>query len=449
MTIFGRITASSISETTRSALRHYDYFGYIIPSTYFIVSIALIDIWLYPKDNYWYGVAILLKKYAFDTTLNTGFTFLFGIIALILLFNIIYTLGHFLNGISALVLDRSVTRKLLHYPSEIYHLYASRNGPSSSHDAFHSLVSSASYSVLSLNLIPVIVGELAIVGYCARDLHRTPRWILVNALSTEALLLAIYLILLVLSILHLGFPLTPRRRIGSGKGKRFLAVSIRAAFIHSTFVFVLPALVEWLIITHLDLWYILIFPGINILVITMERIRKSDGDNAVVTLTIRLLRARFVNLFYWFANIAGYGDAPAKDVIDSVEQEIGQNIGTCPSEYYWACSIAAEKAAGHSYNTAYHFLSMYGMNRNLANATNVTILYSVVRIFLKQPAHEPAEILIMLSILLAFSIAFFIRYLYLYGAYYSKYLFRHAFFVMRPAGEGANTVALSGGEGPE
>ena len=168
-TILGRVGLEATQDVVRRLLGPGDYFGCVLPSTWFFGGLIITQYLLFGESAILQVLlAVLIKGPEEFVKSNVGLGVLYGFLLLAIVFNTVYMFGHLLNSFSSLVIDRAVVRKLLHYPFHIYREAWLRRA-TDGHEVFRELVRSSTYGSHLLNVTPVIVVEFLVWAYTQRQ----------------------------------------------------------------------------------------------------------------------------------------------------------------------------------------------------------------------------------------------------------------------------------------
>jgi hypothetical protein len=424
VTMLDRVAASEVGSTIKRLYGHYDYFGYVIPVTWLLVGWFAAERYLFDSSpvpnplkltNDWFS-----SREA--ASIGTAGGVVVGVLGLVLLFNLSYALGHIINSLSALLLDRVVVKKYLHYPTVLYERKCEQDATHDEHTLFRiAVVGGTSYFVSCLNLAVWLPLEIVLGVWLAS--RNGANWS-----SHHAVLIC--LAILVIVFLHLGVPGAQRARLldPDEKSRGWYG---EAASIHATAVLLIAFLVAYWFVWSRSAWVLAALPGLNLALILVERKRRDASGEYSTVATKRFflyMRSTLVAPLYFIAVAVGYGRSPSEDVLRRARDSVlGKSFG---SDFFWLCYIRLINRAPLSYPTAYHFLSLYGMNRNLAAATGTLLAYIAVHFAVHRPlAVGDGAILIVASVLWGLSLVFFARYLYMYAGYFSKYIVRVAAWI--------------------
>jgi hypothetical protein len=423
-------------EVRRRLYAHHDYFGNIIPSSWFVLG-TLISAFIFYRPQL---TTIALELRDFVRQLGeptTGVDVVLAILLAIVLFNVIYIIGQLLNGVAAVVLDRLIVKKLLQYPFTLYELkWKNRSTPSADTAMFRQSVLTATYAVFCVNLAPVFFFELALIAFGRENPH-AGSWVQRHPAPT--LLLSALLVLV-----HFGIPSFRKAKEVSGSSGDPGSVRLELTFGHMALVVIATFLVGMAIIAIGFTEIVLLLPISNVVVAIADRHLLSKYGVTYKTAGMRAffiyVRRTFVNPAYFAAKLVGYGSAPAAELIGRAFTEA--KYDSTSNDFYWMCQLTIENDAPRTYDTAYHGMAMYTMNRNLCNATAFVVIVSLVAFYAHWPDGYRYVPLLWVAVLCAVTYAFFIRYLYLFSGLYSKYIVRAAAFLAdrKPA-----TVVLPNG----
>jgi hypothetical protein len=338
---------------------------------------------------------------------------LFAIILFIVGFNVVFVLGHLLNSISALVLDRWVVKKLLGYPFELYQYAADHPDETASY--FRSRVAGASYFVYLVNLVPLILIEL-VLAYRAEGLMASieRRWYLATAVA------------IVLTLFHFGVPFYGYRTVR----EQFTSRAARWVGILHVVFNLLTAVGLYSLLRHHQQFAIPVLILVNLLIGAVDRICSQWErlqKRGTVRITQRYLRSTFINPIYSAAKLVSYAKTPAPEVIKKA-QELA---GPLKEDFFWSCYLLTQSNAPVAFTSIYHFLALYGMSRNLCNATFAIWVWSVISFLFRSPHPVDASVIIWSVALAGLTYVFFFRFLYFYASYFSRYVVRVAAVAQR------------------
>jgi hypothetical protein len=421
--MFERAVEEEGREVQRRLYAHHDYFGNVIPSTWFLIA-TLMGAFIFYRQSLSDAVGALHKFVKPLGEPTTGVDVLLAVVLAIVSFNIIYVVGQLLNGVAAVVLDRVIVKKLLSYPFTLYELkWQQRHENKPDTIILREAMLNATYAVFCVNLIPVVFFELALVAF-GRANPYPGSWVQKHLLLTLGLSL-------LLVFAHFGLPSTRKARETCGIGtdadnNRFalvvghwLAIVIFATIVGSTIA--LAGLTE----------IVLLLPAVNGLLALSDRkmlIRYGIHHKTPAAHQFFVyMRRTFLNTSYMAAKIVGYSSSPDAALIGRALAEA--RYGSKANDFYWMCQLLLENDAPRSYDTAYHGMAMYTMNRNLCNATAFTAVMSVVAFYVRWPDAFHYSPLVWIAILCVLTYMFFIRYLYLFSGSYCKYVVRAAAFM--------------------
>jgi hypothetical protein len=403
---------------------HHDYLNLIIPSTWFLlVGVLTTDLYFYRGDHLKRLLARLTELQPYFASASTSLEFFLALFLFIVGFSLVYVIGQIINGASALILDRLIVKKLLKYPFKIY--LRRREFPEDIDDrqVFRDIVLASSYLIFCLNLIPFIFVEAAAALLTIRVTHFR------SGLAKHPFYVAAVIVALL--FVHFGRPsLSKPKRYPESDAKA--AGHYRGFFLsHCVFLGIIGILQLVCVWSLGWTWAILLLPAINILIGLSERLVRANHDYRTPYARRFFFYARltFTSPIYLGAKLVGYGDTPSTVIIDNVRDAIGADCGE--KDLFWMSYLLVQIRGAGASQTMYHFLAMYGMVRNLCDATAFALVLSVAAFWYRWPTdHEQAAVLWCLGLcVLMYSL--FLRYLYVYGAYFSKYVVRAAAFIAR------------------
>jgi intracellular septation protein A len=422
-----------LHELRRKFHPHHDYLNLIIPSTWFLIGLFVADFYFYSAAHLEHMLNRVREVQPYFAAASTSLEFFLALLLFIVAFTVIYVIGQIINGISALVLDRVLVKKLLKYPFELYLRRCRAPENVSNRRLFRDAVLESSYLIFCLNLVPLVFLEL-VATFFSLQVPELRMW-----LSTHSLI--VVAILPPLLYLHFGLPsIRKPRRYPEDDASAAIEYERLAAY--HLFLLIVLFYGELLIVAALGwAFMILLLPLINIAVGLTERLlRRGDeyrSDSA--RRVFFYLRMTFTNLLYFAAKLVGYGELPSIALIRSVRDPIVQEWSE--REFFWMTYLTVQNRGGPASQTVYHFLAMYGIVRNLCNATAFILLGSVVAFVVRWPKDNELAVVLWLLGLCCLMYALFARYLYMYGAYFNKYVLRVASFVEKhPHGSVANHV---------
>ncbi len=417
-----RVAATSASETGKKLFAHYDYFGYVIPMTWFLFLFVYIERVLFqqgPLLALWDRFTTQLADFLKDK--STPLQIVVSVAVLLLAFNLMYILGHVLNGISALFLDRLLVKKYLKYPTELY--LRKMTSPASADSAIvRRAAIESSYSLTAfLNIGPLVLLEL--VGFLVTV--RRPDLVQLSLLHTNLIAVAVAVLLR----LHCGWPSMRAARVDE-EGDYVHQYALLRKW-HAVFLLWLFLLLYTAVLAFHSYWPLAVLPILNLILAFMDKALREGVDyrSKIIEKHFLYLRCTFQSWVYFCAQLSGYGHMPSRETLGAALSTVGASRST-PSDFWWLSSICLENLAPRSHPTAYHFMSLSGMNRNLCGSTLLAIghflgLYCAERGHHVNAAGFTAFLLVMLSL----ALLFLLRYLYLYSGYYSKFVVRVAAFL--------------------
>jgi hypothetical protein len=409
-------------EVQRRLYAHHDYFGNIIPSSWFLTG-AMVGAFVFYRRSL---ATSLLSVRTFLVPLGEPSTAVDVVIAItlaILLFNLVYITGQLLNGVGSVVLDRLIVKKLLHYPFTLYELkWKNRDAMKTDTEIFREAMVDATYAVFCVNLVPVVFFEFALVAFGRQNPH-AGSWVQRNPVLV--LFLSILLV-----IVHFGVPSIRKARevclkLGDPTAVTELVVGhVAVILISAVTIASFLVLLGWSSI-------LLILPAANFAMAFGDRRMLLKFGSAYRSQNMKRVfvyaRRTFVNPAYFAAKIVGYGSSPTTDLLGKAF--IDAKYDSHANDFYWMCQLRLENDAPRSYDTAYHGMAMYTMNRNLCNATAFIVILSLVAFYVRWPQGVRHSALIWVAGLCVLTYAFFVRYLYLFSGLYSKYVVRTAAFL--------------------
>lgn len=413
-----------LHELRRKFHPHHDYLNLIIPSTWYLLGMTGAEFYFYNASHLIAALKLLTGTSQYFTSASTSLQFFLALALFIAGFTAIYVVGQLINGFSALILDRTIVKKLLKYPFEIYQrrLQATVDDPRS---FYRGIVLEASYLMFCINLVPLVFLELVTVLFDMR-IPAFSRWIGAHYLVTAPTLACTLW-------LHYGKPSSKRaiRWTGTGDDSDVVTDYKNFARYHLLSIAVLFIIEYTVAVTLEHVSAILLLPTINWLIGYAER--RLLHEDAKPTLRTRRVfayaKACFTNPIYFAAKLTGYAAAPSATLIRSVKTEVGMDLDE--GDLFWMTYLTVQNRGSGSSQTVYHFLAMYGMVRNLCNATAMALLSSVAVFWIEWPVNHGQGVAVWSVGLCGLMYILFIRYLYVYGAYFSKYVIRAAAFVLR------------------
>ena len=410
-------------EVQRRLYAHQDYFGNIIPSSWFLIVVSVGAFMFYRPE-----LARLMKAvHRFITSFgepSTGADVVMAIVLAVITFNVVYVIGQLLNGVAAVVLDRTIVKKLLRYPFTLYELKCQNTDESRSDiDLFRQSVLEASYGVFCVNLVPIVFFELALVAFGRENPH-TGSWVQTHPAATT-------LLTALMVTWHLGIPSLRKAREICEADSAPKDTHLDLFFSHIALLIIGTATVSIAIVGAGLTSIVLILPLTNIVLAVMDRRllnkRTAEEVDPAQRRVFIYARRTFVNPSYFAAKLVGYGTAPDAGLLRKALAEA--KYDSRANDFYWMCQLRLENEAPRSYDSAYHGMAMYTMNRNLCNATALAAVVSVAAFYVRWPEGFRHSTLLWVGILCLFTYMFFIRYLYLFSGLYSKYVVRAAAYL--------------------
>jgi hypothetical protein len=326
-------------------------------------------------------------------------------------------LGHILNGFSALIFDRLLVKKLLKYPFQLY-IKKKNEKALNDHEIFRSAVLESSYFDISLiNLFPVYFLELVyLIIIVSNPLFK-------NWFNNHFYLLIFLGILF--QVVHFGCPSSRFENMNQAVKLPRLK-STRATYVIFYLSVFLAQLV--LIIYFKNIMCLIFAPSISFLfVIVSYFYRASRGlGGSVIAQYFNYTKYSIFNWVYFLANIIDYGSMPSRGIIERSFNltRINKDEEMQSNDFYWLSNIRLQNLLPLSHPTAYSFLSMYGMIRNLLNVTVLLFTYFLIMMINREYIISGSSIVTLSVIFVLLILILYIRYLYLYSGYYSKYLLR-------------------------
>jgi len=410
-------------EVRRRLFAHQDYFGNIIPSSWFVLGTLTGAFVFY--QNQLQGVAKAVREFIepFGEP-STGVDIFLAVVLLMAAFNVIYILGQLLNGLAAILLDRIILKKLLQYPFTLYELkWTSRHLAKLDSALFRDAMLNASYGVFCVNLIPVVFFELSLLAFALQN-PRTDSWVHdheIRSLISSA----------VLVVIHFGIPSISKARDVCRSTLDAKDMTVQLVIGHILLIVVGAVILAMAVVANGFTWFILLLPIANFAMALGDRKMVKQYGMLYKTPAMRCVfmyaRRTFVNPAYFAAKLVGYGSGPAAELIGKALQ--AARYGSAANDFYWMCQLRVENDAPRTYDTAYHGMAMYTMNRNLCNATAIVIVISLIEYYIHWPDNYRHMPLFWIAALCVITYAFFIRFLYLFSGAYSKYIIRAAAFV--------------------
>jgi len=421
--MFERAVEEEGREVQRRLYAHHDYFGNVIPSTWFVIA-SLLGAFIFYRRSLALWVNAIHRFVQPLGEPTTGVDVLIAVVLAIASFNIIYVVGQLLNGVAAVVLDRWIVKKLLRYPFTLYEMkYQKRSDKKTDSIVLREAMLDASYAVFCVNLIPVVFFELALVAF-GRVNPYPGSWVQGHPLLTIGLSL-----LLVLA--HFGIPSYRKARETCGGDDEAATNRWELVIGHWTLVVFFSSIVGAVIAFAGITEIVLILPVVNAVVAAGDRKMLLKYGSPYKKPAMRHLfvyiRRTFVNASYLAAKAVGYGTLPDADLIGRALSDA--RYDSKANDFYWMCQLRLENEAPRLYDTAYHGMAMYTMNRNLCNATAFIAVMSVSAFYVQWPMDYHYSPLVWIAILCVLTYMFFVRYLYLFSGGYCKYVVRAASFM--------------------
>lgn len=413
-----------LHELRRKFHPHHDYLNLIVPSTWFIIGIFALEFYFYHAAHLKEVLGRLEEVQPFFASAGNSLQFFLALSLFIAGFTAIYVIGQMINGFSALVLDRTLVKKLLKYPFPLYlRRLKTPYDEIDNRGLFRAIVLESSYLVFCLNLIPVVFLELVAWLFSRRVPTFTP-WLQVHGLVVAAaLILLVYI--------HFGKPSRRKPQLYGQQTPKALA-HYAEFFLYHCILLVILFIFEFLMIYLVGaVATILLLPVINAVIGLAERRAKRTGTYSTPYIGhfYDYSRICFTNAIYWAAKLTGYGDIPSTEIIRTVHSAVGPDCAE--NDFFWLSYLTIQNRGVGSSQTMYHFLAMYGMVRNLCNATACILMVSVAIFWLEWPSKYGQGVAVWSVSLCVLMYALFIRYLYVYGSYFSRYVLRAAAFVFR------------------
>ncbi|MBD3276683.1 MAG: hypothetical protein GF388_00130 [Candidatus Aegiribacteria sp.] len=430
-----KILSPIMSSKVRKVYGHYDYFGYLIPCTWFIVASAISVFLVFGPSIDCSDDTICAEIVKAIENSNAGTMFVLGLVLVVVGFNFVYAIGHILSSLSALLIDRGLVRKVLGYPFSMY-------------GTARRLLKKNEYSEFSSSRIGlhILRGKSDTVSLFWRYISNS---IVFSALIILILLeyfdsfvsrLSLFWVIplyALLSIVCIGLPglaynhagetyidkdaeLIDAIRLTKRKG---IVVSF-----HITAVVLLTVSTTILsFILRSSFVSLLVFVVIPVMLLIVSKtlyLKRSFANK--LSYCLKYIGLSLPSIPYWVAKRVNYHRCPSRVVLleDSNIKDVSDT-----SDEYWLANIAADHIHGEAHSSLYHFRSMYGMNRNLCAAVTVPIGLSALFIFVHKGCEHPVALTCYSILLMTLGILFFARYLYLYSCYYCKYLIRYTYFI--------------------
>jgi hypothetical protein len=411
--------ASAVARFREKFHPHHDYLTLIVPSAWLMFWVVLLDFCFYQHRHIRAVLSNVSDLRNYFAEMGTGLEFFLALFLFLIVFTLFYAGGQLINGVSALILDRLIVKKLLKYPFDLYLRRLKAPKRRNDHDVFRDAVLESSYLVFCLNLIPFVALEGVLILFSIvekAEFHAA----LVSYSGSSPLLYDVIVGAIVVFLVYIHFGRPSRARVRRYCGKAAFSDSQLKSlwWSHCLLVLSLSGL-EMLLVLQNCVGGILLLPLLNVVIGIHDRSARKRAEDKQV---IKYLRACFANPIYFAANIVGYGDFPSESLIRMVRDEfIAED-----KDFFWMTYLAVQNRNEGSSQTVYHFLAMYGMVRNLCNATAFAIVLSVGFFSLGWPTGQGPMVIAWTAILCALMYALFARYLYVYGPYFAKYVLRAA-----------------------
>lgn len=410
------------SELRRKFHPHHDYLNLIIPSMWFVFGVCLHDFYFYGADHIRRVLSSVTNLRPQFASASTSLEFFLSLALFMVGLTVIYVIGQMINGLSALLLDRLIVKKLLKYPFELYQARSERPPEIDDSTLFREVVLHSSYGVFCLNLIPFIFLELVVTVFA----WRVPSFTTWIQHSPWFSIVAIPILLYV----HFGKPSRRKALRQPHDDDPKYAAHCAELVVYHWVMLVILAFLEFGLIVFLG-WVvaILLLPAINFIVGYAERRVMKDWvySKPYARHLYNYARACFTNPIYLAAKLVGYGDPPGRRLILNVREKIGDAYQQ--SDFFWISYLIVQNHGAGASQTTYHFLAQYSMARNVCNATAFVLLASVGAFWLRWPTNHELEVVWWALGLCCLMYALFARYLYLYGSYFSKYVLRTAAYI--------------------
>jgi len=417
-----RHAEEELAEFRRKFHPHHDYLTLIIPSTWFLFGVITADFYFYRAAHVESVLRSVSRLQPLVATASTSLEFFLALTLFITLFSVVYVIGQMINGLSALLLDRLIVKKLLKYPFGFYRARAATPDATDDRTLFRNTVQRSSYLIYCANLIPFVFLE-ASASVLAYRLPTRP-W-----MRQHQVLVIVSALLLI--IVHFGWPSARKARRQPIQNKKSLIHYDELFWCHIAVIGLLWVFLSLLLLGDGDVFFIMMLPAINVVIGVAERfIMKEWAYSAPYAEDLYCYaRACFTNPIYLAAKLVGYGDPPSRSVIDAAQA--CADAGDSDNDLFWMTYITVQDRGGATTQTMYHFLASYSMVRNLCNATAFVVFASIVAFVVRWPITHAANMVAWTFGLCCLMYALFARYLYLYGTYFSKYVIRVAAYISR------------------
>ena len=412
-----------LHELRRKFHPHQDYLQLIIPSMWLMFGLTAADFYFYRAGHLKHVLTRMVEVAPFFKSASTSLEFFLALLLFIVVFTVIYVVGQLINGVSALLIDRLIVKKLLKYPFELYQRRF--NVPEhevSDRRLFKDLVLGSSYLIYCLNLIPFVFLETVAVLFAAR-VPAFRDWLVAKSSITAGFLLVLF-------YFHLGLPTwrKPRRypEHCSNAAEHYDAFATGHLAFFCTFYFA----ILYAILMFGWIWSVFGLLAVNLFIGFAERTARSDDEYSSALLRRFFFYSRlcFTNPTYFAAKLVGYGDIPSAATIRTVHAGLGSGGS---KDFFWMTYLTVQQHGGNATQTLYHYIAQYQMVRNLCNATAVMLLTSVAAFWNLWPTEHGVAVVTWTLGLCLLMYALFARYLYLYGAYFNKYAIRAAAYVLQ------------------
>jgi len=427
---------------------HHDYLSFVIPSAWFLVGLVILDFRFYDSAI----ILLYLKRIeefrSHLQNLSTSLEFFLALVLFVATFSTAYVLGQILNGISALAIDRFVVKKVLKYPFELYR-ERYRRPPSEidTHRLFHSLVLQSSYLAVLTTLFPLLAAEAAAIIIAMR--HPSARW----WFSSHPWITTF--VAIATMGLHLGLPSQRFLRYATNRTEtqqdlqtpappktisrsvlkfldRITPEQYPSFFWTHVIVFLFASLTSTILLLHGQVVCVIVtLLGYNSILLAIDRSFKKHHNETGLPSLEKLLfyvRLTFADLATFAANLVGYGETPSTKLIGSLLDSMDPDCHE--KDFFWLTYLIVQNEGGGSLPTTYHFLSNYGMVRNLCSSTICLAVASAAAFASNWPLGKGSHAALWILVLFILAYSLFARFLYLYSSYFSKYVLRSAAFAL-------------------
>src|SRR4051794_37278324 len=157
-----------LHELRRKFHPHHDYLNLIIPSTWYLVGLFAVEFYFYHAQHIIATLRRMNEVAPYFSSSSTSLQFFLALSLFIAGFTIIYVIGQLINGFSALVLDRTIVKKLLKYPFTLYERRLAAPTDETAAEVLRRAMMEASYTVFCVNLVPVVFLELVAFMFAVR-----------------------------------------------------------------------------------------------------------------------------------------------------------------------------------------------------------------------------------------------------------------------------------------